>query len=47
LIAVERTGRQAELIEFDRKCAVVILQRWHEQTGRTAIRQQSGKVLGI
>ena len=47
LIAVERTGRQAELIEFDPKCAVVILQRGHEQTGRTAIRQQSGKVLGI
>jgi len=47
LIAAERTGRRARLIELDPKYADVIVQRWQEQTGRTAILQQSessGKV---
>jgi len=44
LIAAERTGRRAQLIELDPKYADVIVQRWQEQTGRTAILERRGKV---
>ena len=43
LIAAERTGRRACLIELDPKYADVIVQRWQEQTGRTARLEQTGR----
>jgi DNA modification methylase len=43
LIAAERTGRRARLIELDPKFADVIVQRWQEQTGQSARLEQSGK----
>ena len=36
LIAAERTGRRARLIELDPKYADVIVQHWQEQTGRAS-----------
>ena len=36
LIAAERTGRRARLIELDPKYADVVVQRWQESTGRNA-----------
>ncbi|MFZ1895863.1 MAG: site-specific DNA-methyltransferase [Rhodoplanes sp.] len=46
MIAAERTGRRARLIELDPKYAYVIVQRWQEQTGRTAILERSGQSFG-
>ena len=46
LIAAERTGRRARLIELDPKYADVIVQRWQEQTERTAILERSGQSFG-
>ena len=43
LIAAERTGRRARLIELDPKYADVAVQRWQEQTGRTAKLDPSGQ----
>ena len=43
LIAAERAGRRARLIELDSKCADVIVQRWQEQTGQSARLEQSGQ----
>ena len=43
LIAAERTGRRARLIELDLKYADVIVQRWQEQTGQSAKLEESGK----
>ena len=43
LIAAERTGRRACLIELDPKYADVIVQRWQEQTGQSARLEQSGQ----
>ena len=43
LIAAERTGRRARLIELDPKYADVIVQRWQEQTGQSARLEQSGQ----
>jgi DNA modification methylase len=43
LIAAERTGRRARLIELDPKYVDVVVQRWQEQTGKSAGLQQSGK----
>jgi acyl-homoserine lactone acylase PvdQ len=43
LIAAERTGRRARLIELDPKYADVAVQRWQEQTGRTARLDPSGQ----
>jgi DNA modification methylase len=42
LIAAERTGRRARLIELDSKYADVIVRRWQQQTGQTAKRGPSG-----
>ncbi len=36
LIAAERTGRRARLIELDPKCVDVIVRRWEEFTGKDA-----------
>lgn len=39
LLAAERTGRQARLIELDPHYCDVIVKRWEKMTGQTAIRQ--------
>ncbi|MEH6413864.1 site-specific DNA-methyltransferase [Pseudomonas sp. CGJS7] len=39
MIAAEKTGRRARLIELDPKYADVIVRRWQEHTGRNAVRQ--------
>jgi DNA modification methylase len=44
LIGAERTGRRARLIELDPRYVDVIVQRWQEQTGKVAVRQD-GSVL--
>ena len=43
LIAAERTGRRARLVELDPKYADVAVQRWQDQTGRTARLERSGQ----
>ena len=43
LIAGERTGRRARLIELDPKYVDVAVQRWQEQTGQTARLERSGR----
>jgi DNA modification methylase len=43
LIAAERTGRQARLIELDPKYVDVIVRRWQEFTGREAVLEASGE----
>ena len=43
LIAAERTGRRARLIELDPKYADVIAQRWQDQTGQSARLERSGQ----
>ena len=45
LIAAERTGRRARLIELDPKYADVIVHRWQQQTGQTARLGPSGPSL--
>ncbi|BBE50884.1 DNA adenine methyltransferase YhdJ [Ferriphaselus amnicola] len=42
LIAAEKTGRQARLIELDPKYVDVILRRWQEWTGLQATRELDG-----
>jgi DNA modification methylase len=37
LIACEKTGRQARLIELDPRYCDVIVQRWQDWTGATAV----------
>jgi DNA modification methylase len=39
LIACERTGRKARLVEIDPRYCDVILERWQDFTGRKAVRQ--------
>ena len=39
LIACERAGRKARLIELDLRYCDVILERWQDFTGRKAVRQ--------
>jgi DNA modification methylase len=43
LIACERTGRQARLIELDPRYCDVIVKRWQEQTGRAAMLEGDGR----
>ena len=45
LIAAEKSGRIARLIELDPKYVDVIVRRWEEFTGKQAIREVS-KLLG-
>ena len=47
LIAAERTGRRARLIELDPKYADVAVQRWQDQTGRGAKLEQSGQSFSV
>jgi DNA modification methylase len=37
LIACEKTGRQARLLELDPKFVDVIIKRWEEYTGQVAV----------
>jgi DNA modification methylase len=39
LIAAEKSGRAARLIELDPKYVDVIVRRWEDFTGQTAIRE--------
>ncbi len=43
LIAAEKTGRHASLIELDPKYVDVIVRRWQEFTGETALLESSGQ----
>lgn len=43
LIASEKLGRKANLMELDPKYCDVIIQRWQQFTGKEAIHEQSGK----
>jgi len=43
LIAAEKTGRHASLIELDPKYVDVIIRRWQDFTGETAVLERSGE----
>ncbi len=43
LIAAEKAGRAARLIELDPKYVDVIVRRWEEYTGETAIREAADR----
>lgn len=43
LIACEKTGRQARLMEIDPKYCDVIIRRWQDFTGQEAVLEQSGQ----
>ena len=42
MIACEKTGRRARLIELDPKYVDVIVKRWQEFTGQKAIHAEKG-----
>jgi DNA modification methylase len=42
LIAAEKSGRMARLIELDPKYVDVIVRRWQDWTGKQAIRESDG-----
>ena len=42
LIACEKTGREARLMELDPKYCDVIIKRWQEFTGKKAIHADTG-----
>lgn len=44
LIAAEKTGRRARLMELDPKYADVVVRRWQDWTGKQAIREADGVV---
>jgi DNA modification methylase len=44
LIAAEKSGRVARLIELDPKYVDVIVRRWQDWTGKQAIRESDGVV---
>jgi len=46
LIASEKTGRQARLIELDPKFVDVIIKRWEDYTGQQAVREDDGMKFG-
>lgn len=43
LVACEKTGRHARLMELDPKYCDVIIQRWQSFTGKEAVHKESGK----
>ena len=43
LIACEKTGRQARLVELDPKYCDVIVQRWQDCTGKAAVLESDGR----
>jgi len=47
LIACEKTGRQARLIELDPKYVDVIIQRWQDWTDATAVLEGDGRSFGV
>jgi DNA modification methylase len=47
LIACEKTGRQARLIELDPKYVDVIIQRWQDWTDATAVLEGDGGSFGV
>ena len=46
LIACEKTGRQARLVELDPKYCDVIVQRWQDWTGEAAVLEGAGRSFG-
>ncbi len=46
LIAAERTGRRARVIEFEPTFVDVSIERWQRLTGRTAVHADSGEPFG-
>jgi DNA modification methylase len=46
LIACEKAGRQARLIELDPKYVDTIILRWQEWTGASAVLESDGKKFG-
>ena len=46
LIACEKAGRQARLIELDPKYVDVIIQRWQDWTGASAVLEADGGEFG-
>jgi len=46
LIACEKTGRNARLMELDPKYCDVIIKRWQEFTGKQAILEADGRLFG-
>jgi DNA modification methylase len=46
LIASEKTGRHARLIELDPKFVDVIIKRWEDYTGQQAVREDDGIKFG-
>jgi DNA modification methylase len=46
LIACQKTGRQARLIELDPKYVDVIIQRWQDWTDATAVLEGDGRSFG-
>lgn len=42
LIAAEKSGRVARLMELDPRCVDVIVRRWQEWTGKSAARETDG-----
>lgn len=46
LIACEKTGRQARLMELDPKYCDVIVKRWQDFTGKIAINAETGEPFG-
>jgi len=46
LIAAEKTGRQARLLELDPKYCDVIVRRWQDWTGKTATLEADGRAFG-
>jgi DNA modification methylase len=45
LIAAEKSGRVARLIELDPKYVDVIVRRWEDFTGQTAVREAADQEL--
>jgi DNA modification methylase len=43
LIACQKSGRKARLMEFDPQFVDVIIRRWQDFTGKSAVHEQSGK----
>ena len=46
LIAAERTGRRARLIEIDPRYVDITVRRWQALTGRTAVHAVTGAAFG-
>jgi DNA modification methylase len=47
LIAAEKSGRLAQLIELDPKYVDVIVRRWQDFTGGVATRESDGLIFDI